>query len=231
MLEIEFTFPAWAEIIKANEDRINLFQAATIQFNRAMIFDNEGAYNGRKKWAPLKFRNGQILTKTGTLRKSIGPVRGGGMPGQDGIVRILEDQIIVGTKLGYARMMNDGTTKMPGGVLRATKAKALKIPLPQGKQATDIAKELSRGSIAAKVSALREKRDRAISPTTEKKYQDKIDRLQVKVRNNESGPDKFIFRKTVRIPARPFDDWNEQDQEEFDTALLNLITEILNGKN
>lgn len=233
-LVIEFKFPEWAELIKRNEDRINLFQAAQIQFNRAMIFDNEGAWNGRKRWAPLRFRNGQILTKTGTLRKSIGPTNGGGMAGPDGIVRILEDQIIVGTKLGYARLMNDGTTKMPGGVMRPTKAKALKIPLPQGASANKASRKLGGASLNKALASARQQLKAKGKGKGGDKIRERIQKIELrltKLDQKGTGGDKFIFRRSVRIPARPFDDWTEDDQAEFDQSILNLIGDILNGKN
>lgn len=201
-VDIQFKFPDWAAKIQSQEERINYFLAAQIQTNRGMMFDREGAHNGRPRWAPLKFRSGQILTHRGTLRKSIAPRNAGnGQAGPDGIVRFAGDTITVGTKLLYARLMNDGTTKMPGGVLRPTKAKALKIPLPAGKSATDVAKQLGK----------------------------KARRGRIQVAEGVYREQKFIFRKWVKIPARPFDDWNLEDQTELDTSLLNLMTEILNN--
>lgn len=171
MIDIDFKFPDWAAKVKARERELNLFIAANVQFNRGMLFDREGAYNGRSRWEPLKMRQGQILSKSGALRKSIAPYNSRGTPGPSGVVRFAGDTIHIGTTLIYARMMNDGTTKMPDGVLRPKNAMALKIPL---------------------------------------------------------GGGKFMFRKSVKIPARPFSDWNESDQEELDGALLNKITQVLN---
>lgn len=185
-VEIKFDMPALAPKFRGRIREIYLFIAAQIQTNRGFLFNAEGAYNGHKKWAPLKFRQGQILSKRGTLRKSIAPIPARGQPGNDGIVRISGETVTVGTKLFYARLMNDGTTKMPGGVLRAINAKALKIPLPPGKIATPAGK------------------------AARKDY----------------GP--FMFRKSVKIPPRPFDDWTNKDQEELDQALSNKIAEILN---
>lgn len=42
------------------------------------------------------------------------------------------------------------------------------------------------------------------------------------------GRGKFIFRKSVRIPARPFNDWNQEDQNEVSEALTNKAAEVLN---
>lgn len=185
-VEIDFDMPALAPKFRGKLREIYLFIAAQIQTNRGLLFDAEGGYNGHKKWAPLKFRQGQILSNRGTLRKSIAPVPARGMPGNDGIVRISGETVMVGTNLFYARMMNDGTTKMPGGVLKAVNAKALKIPLPAGKQATPAGKSARK----------------------------------------ENGA--FMFRKSVKIPARPFDEWNSNDQREIDEALANKIAQVLN---
>jgi phage gpG-like protein len=187
LLEIKFQFPNWKKTLKLKERQLNLFLAAQIQTNRGMIFDKEGAHNGRSKWKGLAFRNGQILSRTGTLRKSIAPFNASGRPGDGGYVRFEGEMIKLGTNLLYARMMNDGTTKMTGGVLRPVRAKALKIPLPGGKWANDNAKSLKKSE------------------------------------------GNFIFRKSVKIPSRPFDDWNEEDQNELDVSLLNEIARVLNG--
>lgn len=186
-VDIKFDMPKLSPILRKNKQRLLLAFAAAIQTNRGMMFDKEGAYNGHKKWAPLKFRNGQILTDTGTLRKSIAPTNPKGTPGQDGIVQFSGDTIKVGTRLFYAAMMNWGTTKLPGGVLRPKNAQALRIPLPSGKGATPGAKGLRK----------------------------------------QSGD--HIYRKSVRIPARRFDEWNEEDQQEIDATVANLIAVLLDG--
>ena len=94
----------------------------------------------------------------------------------------------------YARMMNDGTTKLPGGVLRPRTAKALKIPLPSGKGATEGAKSLRKGATTIEDGGKKE---------------------------------KYIFRKSVKIPARPFDDWTIEDEQEMQAALATKIAEVL----
>lgn len=141
-IQFEFKYPNFGQKIADNRRRIMIFMAAMLQTNRGMLFDAEGAYNGHQKWAPLKFRNGQILSKSGTLRKSIAPGGMSGNPGPDGIVRISSDIVTIGTKLHYARMMNDGTVGLPGGVLKPKYALALAIPMPGGKGATKIAKQV-----------------------------------------------------------------------------------------
>lgn len=200
MIDIKFKFPDWQAKLKNAEKELNLFIAAQIQFNRGMLFDKEGAYNGRPRWKDLKFRRGQILSKRGDLRKSIAPYNPKGIPGQNGIVQFAGDVITVGTKLMKARLMNDGTAKMPGGVLRPVRAKALMIPLPEGKNATDLAKNLRKTATTIKRKRL---------------YQ-------------ETKTQKVIFRKSVRIPARPFDTWNQQDQDELNAALKNKLMQVLN---
>lgn len=191
MIGIDWYFPKWEEKIKQKRNEINLFIAASIQTNRGMLFDEEGAYNGHKKWAPLRFRKGQILSKTGKLRKSIAPINAQGKAGTDGIVRFEGDFVYVGTQVAYAKMMNDGTTKMPGGVLRPVNAKALKIPLPSGQSIAEGAKGLKKSAYG-------------------------------------TGKDKFIFRKSVKIPAREFDTWSLEDEKELSEALKNKLIQVLN---
>lgn len=169
-VEINFEFPDLGAKLQRKVKEIYVFLAAQMQTNRGFLFDQEGAYNGHQKWAPLKFRRGQILSDRGTLRKSIAPVPARGAPGTDGIVEFAPETVTIGTKLFYAAMMNWGTTKLSGGVLKPVKAKALKIP-------------------------------------------------------TDKGP---IFRKSVRIPERRFDDWNDQDQREIEEAYVNKIAAVLN---
>lgn len=170
-VEMKFEFPNLSEKLRRKVQEVYVFMAATMQTNRGMLFDQEGAYNGHPKWAPLKFRQGQILSDRGTLRKSLAPVPSLGVPGTDGIVMIAPDNITIGTKLYYAAMMNWGTTGLSGGVLKPVRAKALKIP---------------------------------------------------------DGKGGFMFRKSVKIPARHFDEWNDADQQEMEEALANKLASILN---
>lgn len=178
-VQIEWNFPNLSDRLRRNLHQVYLGLAAAMQENRAQLFYSEGRHNGRRGWAPLKFRDGMILQKRGTLRKSIAPSNSKGTPGPNGIVRFQNDRIQIGTNLFYARMMNNGTTKLPGGVLKPVRAQALKIPVPKGK-----------------------------------------------IKGADKG---YIFRKSVKIPARPFDDWNSQDQEEMTDTLSNLIARVLNG--
>lgn len=237
MIEIDFKFPNWRKTIQKHEKELNLFVAANVQFNRGMLFDQEGAYNGRPRWDDLKFRSGQILSKRGTLRKSIAPYNPKGIPGPSGIVQFSGDVITVGTKLMYARMMNDGTTKMPGGVLRPVRAKALKIPIPQGKNAGEGAKEIQSLHQQKRLDKLNQQLDRLMERRSTPSVKAARQRIYERIANTAGkmgegkGPVKFIFRKWVKIPARPFDDWNDNDQAELDAALLSKITQILNGES
>jgi len=182
MIEISYTVPALDKILRQHENDILMVMAATMQANRGMMFDAEGGDNGKEKWAPLNWRKGRILQKRGTLRKSFSPMNDGKKPGrsQGSVVRTIGNAVQIGTSLLYAKMMNDGTTKMPGGVLRPVNAKALKIPAPEG----------------------------------------------VKI---EGAKDGFIFRKSVKIPARPMDTMSAEDDEEISQTVMNYVMEILNN--
>jgi phage gpG-like protein len=240
LIDIQFEFPDWAGKLKRKEKQLQLFIAAQIQFNRGMLFDHEGAWNGRSRWPGLTFRNGQILSKRGTLRKSIAPFNAKGTPGPDGIVQFAGDTITVGTKLMFARMMNDGTAKMPGGVLRPVRAKALKIPIPEGKSAGPAAHKIQEKDnekqmekIWSKLAAHQdgsgklEKKDLNSLKSRLRSLQKR--EIKGRVTGETKGDVKFIFVKSVKIPPRPFDDWNDADQKELDAALLNKVQEILNG--
>lgn len=170
MVNIELKFPDIAQALRSKKREIDLFLLAQMQTNRGLLFDSEGTYNGRPGWKPLKTREGQILKKSGTLSQSIGPQDGSGNPGPNGgISRVEGDKLTIGTNLFYARMMNDGTTKMPGGVLRPKRAKALKFNIG----------------------------------------------------------DKTVFRKSVTIPARPFDNWNDADAQELADSLVNYVASLI----
>jgi phage gpG-like protein len=227
-IDISFRFPEWSAKLRAHEAELNLFQAAVIQTNRGLLFDQEGSRNGHAKWAPLSLRNGQILSKRGSLRKSIAPYNANGQPGPDGIVKFAGDVISVGTSLLYARMMNDGTAKMPGGVLRPTKAKALRIPIPEGKNAGPGAKDIQAKALAPRIAAAHQRAMLARNPETQAKAVATWERLMKRAKDG-AGPVKFIFVKSVKIPPRNFTDWNEADQAELDGSLVSKVAEILNG--
>lgn len=172
MIKIELKFPDLGETFKKHQRDILMVLAASIQTNRSMMFDKDGADNGKDRWAPLVLRKGRPLQKSGALRKSWGMSADGIRPGkQEGtVLRYYGKNVTVGTSLAYAPMMNDGTTKLPGGVLRPVRAQALKIPLENG---------------------------------------------------------KFMFRKSVKIPARPMDTITKEDELEFSETVSNYISDIL----
>lgn len=114
-VEINFDMPNLKEKFDRNSDKFAALIAATMQTQRAMIFDKEGAYNGRGRWKPLKYRVGQILSDTGTLRRSIGPSNDGRNPArQEGsIVEIGAGTVTIGTSIAYGAFHDRGTSKIP----------------------------------------------------------------------------------------------------------------------
>lgn len=150
LVEINFKFPDMLAKYKRNWKRILIGMAADIQFNRGMLFDNEGAYNGHKKWQDLKSgenlkiaKNGlksrMILSRSGALRQSISPSTPDGQPGENGYVKIEGDLktavVKVGTMLGYARIHNEGgVVQHPGtdnGFGRGIRIKPHSITIPK----------------------------------------------------------------------------------------------------
>lgn len=147
IVDINIKIPKLMRKFMSQTHRIHMVLAATMQTQRAMIFDKQGAYHGRKKWDKLKFRKGQILSDTGTLRKSIGPSSPDGVtPGHaDGtIVRYSGDVVTIGTNIKYAAVHNYGKEILPkyGTVLRFPNGKggfifAKRVTIPQ-RQFNDI---------------------------------------------------------------------------------------------
>jgi len=87
--------------------------AATVQTNRAMLFDKEGAHNGHKKWAPISHRQGRILQDTGRLRRTIVPsARGTGIAGANGVVMVDARIVKLETHVDYAGAHEYGTKHM-----------------------------------------------------------------------------------------------------------------------
>ncbi len=257
MLEIEFTFPDWEGRLERKRGELMRFQAAIIQENRGQLFDSEGSFNGHEGWAPLGMRSGQILSDRGRLRKSL-MGQGNGRAGPGGAVDFAGDVISIGTTLGYAKMMNYGTTKLPGGVLRPKRAKALKIPIPSGQNANTNARNLR----ASKARTRLAKAQQQLSATEAKANKRKaefeqrgdegsmtravasertrlnrraaVQRLQAqvsKIMATGKGGQGFIFRKWVRIPPRDFISWNSQDQTQLNAALMRKIVQVLNGED
>jgi phage gpG-like protein len=130
-VEVTFKFPDLLRAFERSYDRIERTIASTIQTQLGMRFDAEGAHNGHPKWAPLKMRDGQILSMTGTLRKSISPPQADGKPGDQGFVRssgLPDDMLVeVGTKVIYA------STHDNGAIIRPVNKKALRFFGSDGK--------------------------------------------------------------------------------------------------
>ncbi len=170
-------------------------------------------------------------------------------------MRFSGDTITIGTKLAYARMMNDGTAKMPGGVLRAKDGKCLRIPLPSGANATKTTREIrlaptmkriqlvkerlakaearhlraavrfsKTGSNAAMASAVKHKS----AVLNHEAALERLDKKAWRINTMGKGGENFLFVKSVKIPAREFDKWTDQDQAELDVAMMAKITEVLN---
>ncbi len=146
MIAADFTVPDLLAKLHEHEQRIGQEVIVAMQTNRGMLFDAEGAYNGHDKWESLTLRAGQILANRGVLKKSLAPGTPSGEPGAGGVARIAGNVMTIGTNVAYAGLMNWGTTQMPDGVMRPTHAKALRIPIPGGKKATETAKGLRKKS-------------------------------------------------------------------------------------
>lgn len=125
---VDFKFPDFEKALNDNFERIEYAIASTIQTQVGLRFDAEGAYNGHEKWAPLKMRQGQILSLRGDLRKSIAPPQADGKAGPMGFVNAkgsISDLLVeVGTKLIYASVHNNGA------IIRPKQKKALRFLNP-----------------------------------------------------------------------------------------------------
>lgn len=137
-------FPNWLERVKSARPAITMALAASMQTNRAMLFDESGSYNGHKAWKPLAFRKGKPLLDRGTLRKSMGPSNDGVRPGSgpNSILQVSGNVAKIGTKIAYASILNSG------GRIVAKNAKALMIPIPQGSNLNDKAKKSLKGKMS-----------------------------------------------------------------------------------
>lgn len=227
--DIKFRFPDWAKRVKSRKQEILLALAASIQTNRGMLFDAEGAHNGHNRWPALKLRDGMILSSRGVLRRSIAPMNPSGRPGVKGVVTIAGEEVSIGTTIAYARMMNNGTVGLPGGVLRPKKAGGvLRIPLPQGDKANENAKDIQRSANNRKIAQLQFKFGKARKDTSKARLRAQISRLR-NMNAKGKGPVRFLFVRSVKIEPRPFDKINETDRKEFTAAVRNKVLEILNG--
>lgn len=115
--QVKFEFPDLLGVFERSFDRIATAIASTVQTQMGMRFESEGAYNGHEKWAPLKMRQGQILSLTGTLRHSISPPIANGKAGPQGFINssgLPDDMLVeVGTKVIYASTHNEGAIIVP----------------------------------------------------------------------------------------------------------------------
>jgi len=107
---ITLDLPKFGKIAQDLRENLPGVIASTLQFQRAMLFDNGGVGNGHPAWAPLKHRKGQILKDTGTLSQSIGPRGNGVVPGRGAhsIVRLSMSEVTIGTDLFYAIIHDQG---------------------------------------------------------------------------------------------------------------------------
>ena len=74
---------------------------------------------------------------------------------------------------------------------------------------------------------------RARTSQSRERYRRRIDEIRGRIQKRAAkgrGPVDFIFRKEVRIPARPFINWNSNDQKEFDQTVNNIVLDIINGR-
>ena len=136
---IEMKFPKLRARLLSKRSELALFLAAQVQTNRGLLFMSEGSRNGGDKWKKPLLRSGRALQKSGALRKSLAP--GTGRAGPFGVVRILGDNVVVGTRVKYAQIVNKG------GTFTAAPGKAFRIPIPGGKGASPTAKAIRSGLI------------------------------------------------------------------------------------
>jgi len=231
----------YKSLLANQKNDIFKFIAAQVQFNRGMLFDKSGAYHGHPAWKPLKLRAGKPLLDRGTLRKSMAPSKQPpktekgvtSLVGPSGFIAYRGNTITVGTRLHYAKLMNFGTEQMPDGKLTAKDAKALKIPVPQGKRAGKGAIKINKAPVEKKLKSLQEslKGERLLGRRARIRKQIAATKNQLKNKKFKTGSDKFIFRKSVKIPARRFDQWNDLDQKNLNEALKEYITNVLNDES
>lgn len=127
-LEVRMQFPKYFNAIQDALPRIEQLIASTIQTQVGLRFDAEGAHNGHEKWEALKMRQGQILSFTGALRKSMSPPGAEGNPGPGGFVNkegnVFDLLVEVGSKIIYASVHDKGA------VIRPKSKKALRFLNP-----------------------------------------------------------------------------------------------------
>lgn len=212
LIRIDAKFPRWAERFQAMMPEILLFIAAQLQTNRGLMFDN--ANQGRPTpWKDPLLRDGQPLSARGTLRKSWAPNTRGNKPGSGpgSIVKIQGDIVTIGTSLPYAPILNDG------GVIKPLNGKWLWIPIPRG-------------------SILSSQAPTDLARSMRKSAGKKPKNTDWKWTKQPGGPiivlgpggKAFLLAKQAKIPARPMNEWTQEDVQELSIALRNKYEAILN---
>lgn len=227
LIKFKFDFPGLADIIDREKQNIQMLAAATLQTQRAMIFDAEGAFNGRSRWEPLKLRTGMILSRAGGrgLRGSIAPRNDGKRPAHGaGTILVMEMagatiKTTIGSSLIYAEI-ND-----QGGQINAKPGKMLKIPVPMGKWANDNAHAIQKRRAAMMMVTLKQKLARAKTPGSQQRLTLQMANLQKRLQKRMI--EAFLFRPRVNIPARTYTDFNDQDRKEINDTLVNYCESIL----
>jgi phage gpG-like protein len=213
IIDIKFEFPDLLRKVQEKENEINLLIAATLQTNRGLMFDDANA--SRTPWLPPKLRDGAPLSQKGPLRQSFAPRNDGITPAKhpDGIVKMGDGVVTIGTTLAYAPILNDG------GIIRPKKGKWLWIPLPDGKAN-------SSNAPTKEAKTLRKAVGRKSKKNNGWKWV-KTEGGAIVVRA-PSGK-VFLLARKGTIPARPMTEWSPDDQQELEETLRNKIAEILNG--
>lgn len=225
MIKVKIEGKPLSEILRENKKKLYKFIIANVHENRAELFDRSGEMPGHEKWAPLwpmgRRAGGKPLLDRGTLRKSMSGI------GPGGYSRVTGSEIEIGTRLKYAALMNWGTTKMPDGKLYPKRAQALKIPVSKEVEAPlKVTKKSTEKRLLALQQELKTAKNRQ-----KRRLSQQIQNLKLQLQNRTYKTGKFIFRKWVRIPARRFDIWTTEDNQELMEALRIETARILNGKN
>jgi phage gpG-like protein len=222
-IRMSFEFPDLKALIERERMNIQMVAAATLQTQRAQIFDAEGAYNGRSRWSPLQFRTGMILSRSGGrgLRGSIAPRNNGKVParGASTILEIDELSVTVGTSLIYAEIHDQG------GKITAKPGKYLKIPIPKGAWANDNAAAVQKQFAQKQLVSLSQKMRASKTSKQSDKYLDKIIKIKEQIKRRTVAA--YIFRKSVNIPKRTFTDWTGEDEQEMTQTLINFCESLI----
>lgn len=228
-VRFKFDFPDLKSLVERERENLKLLQAATMQTQRGMLFDQEGAYNGHQRWPDLQFRSGQILSRGGArgLRGSIAPRNNGKAPGR-GSHTILEMMssgammsVTIGSSLIYAETHDQGAT------IHAKPGKYLKIPLPVGQWANEKTRGIQKHQAARKSADLAAKAVKASTPAARDRYLNQLERIK---RQLDKGTFKAVlFRKKVVIPRRNFTDVNDMDLQEIRVTLTNYLESLITG--